>query len=570
MFRHHQPQEFHNEDRKAYFVGGGIGSLSAAFFLIRDGKFKPENITIFEALHVNGGSMDGCGDPEHGYIIRGGRMFNLPTYECLQDMLKDIKSVHHPEKTAYEELHEFTHEYKTHSNSRVVDHNRQKYDVRCMGFDMGDRLSLLALVNTDEDKLGKSKISEHFGPHFFTTNFWYMWATTFAFQPWHSAAEFRRYLLRFMHEFVRIETLEGVARSELNQYDSIILPLEKDLRAKGVVFENDSRVTDVDVSVDKTTDRKVAKSITITHSDGKTEQVNLREEDLFFIQNGSMTDAASVGTHTEPAKFLTKEDGTSWQLWEKLSKLSKDFGDPEPFFGCVPESVWQSFTVTINNDTSFFDQEIAWSGNEPGTGALVTFKDSNWLMSIVVAKQPHFLNQPPTTQVFWGYGLFPDRVGNFVHKRMIDCTGEEILEELIGHLRFDKSTIKNAICRPCIMPFITAQFMCRNRSDRPLPVPKGSVNIAFTSQFVEIPDDVVFTVEYSVRASQTAVYQLCGVKDRKIPRVHHYEYRPKFMVKALIKSFSHTAWQTCFRATLGAAAVGAVAYGVKKYLDSKK
>ena len=165
----------------------------------------------------------------------------------------------------------------------------------------------------------------------------------------------------------------------------------------------------------------------ITHSDGKTEQVNLREEDLIFIQNGSMTDAASVGTHTEPAKFLTKEDGTSWQLWEKLSKLSKDFGDPEPFFGCVPESVWQSFTVTINNDTSFFDQEIGWSGNEPGTGALVTFKDSNWLMSIVVAKQPHFLNQPPTTQVFWGYGLFPDRVGNFVHKRMIDCTGEEIL-----------------------------------------------------------------------------------------------------------------------------------------------
>lgn len=556
-----------NSKRKAYFVGGGIGSLSGAFFLVRDAKFKPENITVFEALKVNGGSMDGCGDAESGYVIRGGRMFNLPTYECLQDLLKDVKSVHNPEKTAYEELREFTHEYKTHSNARVVDHNRQKYDVRNMGFDMEDRLALLKLTKTDEDKLGKSRISEHFSKHFFETNFWYMWATTFAFQPWHSAAEFRRYLLRFMHEFVRIETLEGVARSELNQYDSVILPLERDLRSKGVNFKNGYKVTDVDVVV-TADDKKIAKSITVTNKDGETETIELSEDDIVIIQNGSMTDAASVGTHNEPAKMLTREDGTSWQLWSKLSKLSKDFGDPEPFFGCAPESVWESFTVTINNDTSFFDQEVAWSGNEPGTGALVTFKDSNWLMSIVVAKQPHFMNQPSTTQVFWGYGLFPDRVGNFVHKRMIDCSGEEILEELIGHLRFDKSTIKNAICRPCIMPFITAQFMCRNRSDRPLPVPKGSVNIGFTSQFVEIPDDVVFTVEYSVRASQMAIYELCGVKDRKIPKVNHYEKKPSFMLKAFAKSFSHTKWSSALKATFGCAAVTAAAYFIKAYMSS--
>ena len=145
---------------------------------------------------------------------------------------------------------------------------------------------------------------------------------------------------------------------------------------------------------------------------------------------------------------------------------------------------------------------------------------------------------------------------------MLDCTGEEILEELIGHLRFDKSTIKNAICRPCIMPFITAQFMCRHRNDRPLPVPKGCVNIGFTSQFIEIPDDVVFTVEYSVRASQMAIYQLCGVKDRKIPRVHHYERRPSFMIKAFAKSFSHTAWSRAFFATLSGAAVAAAGYAI--------
>jgi oleate hydratase len=32
-------------------------------------------------------------------------------------------------------------------------------------------------------------------------------------------------------------------------------------------------------------------------------------------------------------------------------------------------------------------------------------------------------------------------------------------------------------------------------------------NLAFISQFVEISDDVVFTVEYSVRVVQMAVYE---------------------------------------------------------------
>jgi oleate hydratase len=72
------------------------------------------------------------------------------------------------------------------------------------------------------------------------------------------------------------------------------------------------------------------------------------------------------------------------------------------------------------------------------------------------------------------------------------------------------------------MPYITSMFMPRLRSDRPLPVPKNSKNLAFVSQFVAIPEDVVFTVEYSVRAAQMAVYQLFEI-DRKIPPVTPHE-----------------------------------------------
>ena len=60
-----------------------------------------------------------------------------------------------------------------------------------MGFDMADRLAMGKLIITPEDTLGKLRINDWFGPHFFKTNFWYMWATTFAFQPWHSAVELK-------------------------------------------------------------------------------------------------------------------------------------------------------------------------------------------------------------------------------------------------------------------------------------------------------------------------------------------------------------------------------------------
>jgi len=76
-----------------------------------------------------------------------------------------------------------------------------------------------------------------------------------------------------------------------------------------------------------------------------------------------------------------------------------------------------------------------FTGNVSGTGGLVSMTDSNWFMSIVIAAQPHFANQPDDVLVFWGYGLYPDREGNFVKKKMSDCTGAEILEELWYHLK---------------------------------------------------------------------------------------------------------------------------------------
>ena len=69
-----KPSTANGSAPKAYMVGGGIGSLAAAAFLIRDGNVPGRNITIYEAMPVLGGSLDGNGNPTKGYTMRGGRM----------------------------------------------------------------------------------------------------------------------------------------------------------------------------------------------------------------------------------------------------------------------------------------------------------------------------------------------------------------------------------------------------------------------------------------------------------------------------------------------------------------
>jgi oleate hydratase len=522
-----------NTDAKAYLVGGGVGSLAAAAFMIRDGGVRGENISILEEAAVLGGSLDGSGDAAHGYSLRGGRMLTTDNYECTWDLYRSIPSLQNAGKSVFDETVEFNERHKAHSMARLVDCRRAKVPVTSMAFSMNDRVELLKLSNADEESLGASVITDWLSPEFFETAFWSMWATTFAFQPWHSAVEFRRYLHRFILEFSRIETLAGVKRTVFNQYDSLVLPLQAWLVSRGVRLVTGCKVTDLDHETEGG-----AFAVTGIHClrDGKSERLAVNDGDLVFLQNGSMTDASSVGSMTTAPRKRTKVESSGWALWEKLAKGRPEFGNPSAFNSCIARSCWESFTVTLRNP-AFFDEMRRFSGNEAGTGGLVTFKDSNWLLSIVLAHQPHFPNQPSDVQVFWGYALFPDRSGNFVPRPMDECDGAAILQELCGHLRIDLDTVESANCIPCRMPYITSMFMPRKIGDRPAPVPRGSRNFAFVSQFVEIADDVVFTVEYSVRAAQIAVYELMGV-DRKIPPVTRHDRSLKAEVEAVIKAFA--------------------------------
>lgn len=518
---------------KAYLVGSGIGSLAAAAFMIRDGNVPGDHITIFEADPVAGGALDGSGDPVKGYSLRGGRMLTTDNYECTWDLFKTIPALADASRTVFDETMAFNERHKSHAMARLVDQRRARVPVQSMGFSMQDRLELLKLHKADESSMGASRITDWLSPAFFETEFWFMWVTTFAFQPWHSAVEFRRYLHRFVLEFSRIETLGGVKRTVFNQYDSLVRPLQAWLAQQGVHVALGCAVTALDHR--NASDGRLVVTGIHTLQRGQAERIDVDETDLVILQNGSMTDSSSLGSMTQAPTQRVKVEGGGWTLWERLARDRPDFGNPKAFNTCIAQSCWESFTVTLQNP-DFFAAMEDFSGNEAGTGGLVTFKDSNWLMSIVLAFQPHFIGQPADVQVFWGYGLRPDRIGNFVPKSMAQCNGAEILQELCGHLRFDLETVAWGNCIPCRMPYITSMFMPRLPGDRPLPVPASSKNLALVSQFVELPDDVVFTVEYSVRAAQTAVYQLLQI-DREVPPVTPHDKSVRADLEALLKAF---------------------------------
>ena len=322
---------------KAYIVGGGIASLSAAVLLIRDGGFQGRNIRIIEELPVSGGALDGSGDPVKGYVTRGGRMFTEETYVCLWDVLQSVPSLDDPARSVKDQMWAFNEAWRGDAHARLIDRHHRVLDAKNLGFNFHDRLELMRFLATPERSLGTQRIEDRFSPHFFETNFWTMWRTTFAFQNWHGAIELKRYMLRFLQEFPRIHTLAGVRRSALNQYDEVVRPTEKWLAEQGVVFEHGTKVTDMDF-VEQADERRV-EALHCTR-DGRSFTYALGRDDYAFITIGSMTaDSRNGDDDHAPELVRDKRDG-AWTLWENMARKAPNFGRPYAFSGNVDESKW--------------------------------------------------------------------------------------------------------------------------------------------------------------------------------------------------------------------------------------
>ncbi len=485
---------------------------------------------IFEESREFGGALDAHGDSHVGYFMSGSRMFETH-YACTFDLLSSIPSTSDPNVSVTEETNRSRDEVPWNDKARLVDRNHRITNFHALGFSERDRFDLIALIATPEHRLDSKRISDCFAPEFFGTNFWLEWCTLFAFQRWHSAIELRRYFLRFIHHFSTIDTQAGVYRTRYNQYDSMALPLVKWLTDRGVRIQFETTVSDLSFS--ELGARTTVDAISCIDA-GREESIPVGPADCVFVTNGSMTADKTFGFMSSVPAIDRSDRSGAWRLWHTLANGRPQFGDPSVFDGHVEESLWESFTVTVGNPL-FFNLMQAFSGSDPGRGGLITFKDSSWLLTISIFHQPFFPNQPESVSVWWGYGLYHDRIGDYVPKTMAECTGKEILEEVIGQLGFGahkEAILASSNVITCMMPYITSQFLVRKAGDRPRVVPEGSTNLAFIGQFSELPEDVVFTVEYSIRSAQTAVYALLDL-DREPTPMYHGSHDPRVLVEAL-------------------------------------
>ena len=526
------------ENKHAYIVGSGLAALAAACFLVRDGQMPGENIHILEAMDVAGGACDGIFDASRGYIMRGGREME-DHFECLWDLFRSIPSLEIDNASVLDEFYWLNREDPNYSLCRATENRGE--DAHTDGrFNLSQKgaMEIVKLFMTPDEELYDKTIEDVFDEEVFDSTFWLYWRTMFAFENWHSALEMKLYFQRFIHHIAGLPDFSALKFTRYNQYESLILPMQKYLEAAGVDFRFGVEVTNVLFAIDG--NRKQATAIEYK-SGGKEAGIALTENDLVFITNGSCTEGTIYGDQ-EHAPNGDAEVRTSgcWSLWKNIAAQDPAFGHPEKFCADITKTNWESATVTTLNDKILpYIERICQRDPKSGrvvTGGIVSCKDSSWLMSWTINRQGQFKAQEPEKVCVWVYGLFTDVPGDFVKKPMRECTGREITEEWLYHLGVPVEDIsqlarESAVCVPTLMPYITAFFMPRAKGDRPDVIPDGSVNAAFLGQFAETPRDTVFTTEYSVRTAMEAVYGLLGV-DRGVPEVWGSVYD----VRALLDS----------------------------------
>ncbi len=518
------------KDMQVYFAGGGLASLSGAVYLIRDCHFKGENI------HILGGidRIDEKGDEielsNNSFPFKGKHIFFKETSENFWELFSYIPSLTYPDKSVTEEMlsncqhHSLTKPCLIDRDGKVTDKLRKDFSPLI-------KKALGKLLTSKDSKLGQSTIRDWFKetPSFFDTNFWYVWQTSFGFQKWSSLILFRRSLLRMIPLFCKGNPLEGAIPIPVDPYILFIKPLFAYLEKHNVNIYPTYAVTDIDFDKNKL----LPSALHVTCPEKDDYIIPLREKDLCIIENGSIASSSRTGSLKTKASS-SFSDGK--ELWKNIAGKKQGLGNPEPFFHNREQTHKISFHISCKGE--HFQKLLEKKcGNGPGKGAYIILKDSNWLMSIFATPYSH-KEQDREERIFWGYGQYIDRLGDYVQKPMKECTGEEIMAELIHQLHFEKeeAVIMGSIIEvtPYYIPYAYSSLLPGHPFDRPNIIPEQSQRLAFIGPFTNIPEDVPCLEEYSVRSGRMAIYHLLNIDMGICPVTSHHK-DPKIVIDVLKK-----------------------------------
>lgn len=529
------------DHKSAYLIGSGLASLSAACFLVRDAQMPGAHIHILEKNSIPGGALDGDEFSNIGYVMRGGREMDNH-FECMWDLFRSIPSIETEGVSVLDEYYWLNKKDPNYSLCRATI-NRGEDAHTDKKFNLSDKgaMEIMKLFMMPDETLDNVKMTEIFDEDVFDTNFWLYWRTMFAFKDDQSALEMKRYMQRYIHHIGGLPDFTALRFTKYNQYESMVLPMVKYLQENDVQFHYNTRV--LNVLFDIQGNEKLAKSI-VYECEEKTESIDLTEDDFVFYTNGSNVENSTYGSQTKASGMDSEiHEGGTFDLWRKIAKQDPAFGHPDKFCTDPEDSCWVSATVnTLDGKILPYIQNICKRDPLSGgvvTGGIVSVKDSSWLLSWTINRQPQYRNQPKGQVLVWLYGMFSDVPGDYIKKPMRDCTGMEICEEWLYHLGVPTDQIEDMAANsantvPVMMPFASAYFQPREAGDRPDVVPEGSVNFAFIGNFAETPRDTVFTTEYSIRTAMEAVYTLLKV-DRGVPEVWGSVYDVRDLMNSAVQ-----------------------------------
>jgi len=206
-----------------------------------------------------------------------------------------------------------------------------------------------------------------------------------------------------------------------NQHEAFVEPLVAWLERKRVNFLKGAFVSDIEFT--ESPGRMTVNRFEYERG-GASMSVDIASNDIVLVtpaRKPPISPAWNDGTRHRGRRLTP---GRSWALWKKLAGKHKGFGNPDAFFGDdrIADSRWVTFTRD-HDRTEFLDEITNLTHSGPGSGGLLTLKDSNWVISLSIFEQPEF---SVSHQVHLSVGLWAlsEKAGNLYPKPMYQCTGE--------------------------------------------------------------------------------------------------------------------------------------------------
>lgn len=476
------------QNANAYILGGGMSAYASALYLVRDCGMNTANVHIFTDKKYERGSA------QTGYICRRGKIIDEGSSQNFFDLIKDIRSLDIPDLTVCDEILNIYGARKGMRNITFIDSDCNVTDISKIRLAKEYRRLIVNLLKERKERLVSLSVEDVFPDEFFDESFWKLICASYGFDRRSGAYEFVNAVSHID------ETLSGTMPAEFDRGEEIIEPLRAHIIGLGVDVRGNASVTDIDF------EEGTADAIHYTDN-GVRKTVYLNDGDICILPTDEMADCEAFGSFNESAPRSFSEP---YKLWTKIADKHPAFKNPSVLFEDTDENMSEEFTITLKNRMlpELIDRVTSGALGQDG---VIVLDNSEWKMTICAVPNTHFKDTDEDTAVIWGTAARFDALGEKSGKAMTDCSGAEILYELVSCLNLEEAwddireTVVNVI--PCHRKYDKSYL--RPVESKLEIIPTGISNFAVSGEFTD-GDGSVFMEEFTVTTAKQAAYKLCA------------------------------------------------------------